>query len=58
MSHRRMVDSVIDKAETIVQSTKSKDVTSYIKYTKGKYETHINEAKVSLLFLGINPRGK
>ena len=52
MSHRRMVDSVIDKAEAIIQSTKSKDVESYVKYTKGKYETHINEAKVSLLFIG------
>ena len=52
MSHRRMVDSVIDKAEAIIQSHKSKDVESYVKYTKGKYETHTNEAKVRLSFIG------
>ena len=43
-----MVDSVIDKAQAIIQSSESKKITLYVKDTKGKYESHINEAKVGV----------
>ncbi len=51
MSHRRMVDSVIDKAKAVVQSSESKEISLYVTDTTAQYESHINDAKVNVFDL-------
>ncbi len=47
-SHRRMVDSVVDKAQSLLHAstTDNPDIDTFIKQTKTKYDTLINKAKV------------
>jgi hypothetical protein len=53
-SHQRLVDSVVEKAQGVLQSTSNSDVASFITTISSRYEKLTSDAKVSAhLHLGI-----
>ena len=46
-SHQRLVDSVVEKAQGVLQSTSNSDVASFITSISSRYEKLASDAKVS-----------
>ena len=47
-SHQRQVDSVVEKAQGVLQSTSNSDVASFITNISSRYEKLASDAKVTL----------
>ena len=45
-SHQRLVDSVVEKAQGVLQSTSNSDVASFITSISSRYEKLASDAKV------------
>lgn len=50
-SHQRIVDSVVEKAQGVLQSTSNPDVADFIKDISSRYEKLAQNAKVILCLL-------
>ena len=46
LSHQRLVDSVVEKAQGVLQSTSNSDVASFITSISSRYEKLASDAKV------------
>ena len=47
LSHQRIVDSVVEKAQGVLQSTSNPNVSTFITNISSRYEALANQAKVS-----------
>lgn len=53
-SHQRMVDSVVEKAQGVLQATNNPEVAAFITETSSRYEHIARTAKVTMIKWGLH----